>query len=88
MTQSLIRLHDVQRRTGYSKAWIYHLMSQESSPSVKLVLVPLLLLKVKLMTGSINALLNPARRFPDKEHREFRFCGCLRGVAFNIHRQQ
>ena len=36
MTQSLIRLHDVQRRTGYSKAWIYHLMSQESSPSVKI----------------------------------------------------
>ncbi|AWL69709.1 AlpA family transcriptional regulator [Serratia marcescens] len=37
MTQSLIRLHDVQRRTGYSKAWIYHLMSQgKFPPSVKI----------------------------------------------------
>ena len=36
MTQSLIRLHDVQRRTGYSKAWIYHLMSQGKFPIRKI----------------------------------------------------
>ncbi|MBE0149618.1 AlpA family transcriptional regulator [Serratia sp. PL7] len=35
--QSLIRLPDVQRRTGYSKAWIYRLMSQGKFPtSVKI----------------------------------------------------
>ncbi|MCE0280973.1 AlpA family phage regulatory protein, partial [Klebsiella pneumoniae] len=27
MSQSLIRLPEVQRRTGYSKAWIYRLMA-------------------------------------------------------------
>ncbi|MFW5390797.1 AlpA family transcriptional regulator [Yersinia sp. 2544 StPb PI] len=32
-TQSLIRLSEVQRRTGYSKAWIYRLMSQGRFPS-------------------------------------------------------
>lgn len=37
MSQSLIRLSDVQRRTGYSKAWIYRLMSQGKFPaSVKI----------------------------------------------------
>ncbi|HGM5433558.1 TPA: helix-turn-helix transcriptional regulator [Serratia marcescens] len=37
MPQSLIRLPDVQRRTGYSKAWIYRLMSQGKFPaSVKI----------------------------------------------------
>ncbi|HGW3590675.1 TPA: helix-turn-helix transcriptional regulator [Serratia marcescens] len=37
MPQSLIRLSDVQRRTGYSKAWIYRLMSQGKFPaSVKI----------------------------------------------------
>ncbi|MDI3441650.1 AlpA family transcriptional regulator [Erwinia sp. V90_4] len=35
--QSLIRLSEVQRRTGYSKAWIYRLMSQKRFPtSVKI----------------------------------------------------
>lgn len=35
--QSLIRLPEVQRRTGYSKAWIYRLMSQGKFPtSVKI----------------------------------------------------
>ncbi|NLU14763.1 MAG: AlpA family transcriptional regulator [Serratia liquefaciens] len=35
--QSFIRLPDVQRRTGYSKAWIYRLMSQGKFPtSVKI----------------------------------------------------
>lgn len=35
--QSLIRLTEVQRRTGYSKAWIYRLMSQGKFPtSVKI----------------------------------------------------
>ncbi|WP_261640053.1 helix-turn-helix transcriptional regulator [Erwinia mallotivora] len=32
MTTTLIRLPEVQRRTGYSKAWIYRLMSQERFP--------------------------------------------------------
>lgn len=37
MTQSLIRLSEVLRRTGYSKAWIYRLMSQEKFPkSIKI----------------------------------------------------
>ncbi|HHQ4305296.1 helix-turn-helix transcriptional regulator [Serratia fonticola] len=37
MSKSLIRLPDVQRRTGYSKAWIYRLMSQGKFPtSVKI----------------------------------------------------
>ncbi|MBC3249395.1 AlpA family transcriptional regulator [Serratia fonticola] len=37
MTNTLIRLPDVQRRTGYSKAWIYRLMSQGKFPtSVKI----------------------------------------------------
>lgn len=37
MSKSLIRLSDVQRRTGYSKAWIYRLMSQGKFPaSVKI----------------------------------------------------
>lgn len=37
MPQKLIRLPDVQRRTGYSKAWIYRLMSQGKFPaSVKI----------------------------------------------------
>ncbi|EPR1089491.1 TPA: helix-turn-helix transcriptional regulator [Serratia marcescens] len=34
---SLIRLSEVQRRTGYSKAWLYRLMSQGKFPtSVKI----------------------------------------------------
>jgi Predicted transcriptional regulator len=37
MSSSLIRLSEVQRRTGYSKAWIYRLMSQNRFPqSVKI----------------------------------------------------
>lgn len=37
MPQSLIRLPEVQRRTSYSKAWIYRLMSQGKFPaSVKI----------------------------------------------------
>ncbi|MGM7819959.1 helix-turn-helix transcriptional regulator [Yersinia enterocolitica] len=36
-SQSLIRLPEVQRRTGYSKAWIYRLISQRRFPqSVKI----------------------------------------------------
>lgn len=30
---SFIRLPEVQRRTGYSKAWIYRLISQKRFPS-------------------------------------------------------
>lgn len=37
MSNTLIRLAEVQRRTGYSKAWIYRLMSQKRFPtSVKI----------------------------------------------------
>ncbi|MEH5013186.1 AlpA family transcriptional regulator [Phytobacter diazotrophicus] len=37
MQQTLIRLSDVQRRTGYSKAWIYRLISNGKFPaSVKI----------------------------------------------------
>lgn len=37
MSQSFIRLSEVQRRTGYSKAWIYRLMSLKRFPtSVKI----------------------------------------------------
>ncbi|HDL7644940.1 TPA: AlpA family transcriptional regulator [Yersinia enterocolitica] len=32
MANSFIRLPDVQRRTGYSKAWIYRLIKQERFP--------------------------------------------------------
>ena len=32
MTQSLIRFSEVQRRTGYSKAWIYRLSSEHRFP--------------------------------------------------------
>ncbi|HID9092897.1 TPA: helix-turn-helix transcriptional regulator [Enterobacter mori] len=30
---SLIRFHEVQKRTGYSKAWLCRLMSQDKFPS-------------------------------------------------------
>lgn len=33
MSHSLIRLSEVQRRTGHSKAWLYRLMSQGKFPS-------------------------------------------------------
>lgn len=33
MSNTLIRLPEVQRRTGYSKAWIYRLISQGRFPS-------------------------------------------------------
>lgn len=33
MSQSLIRLPEVQRRIGYSKAWIYRLMAEQRFPS-------------------------------------------------------
>ncbi|XUU49132.1 helix-turn-helix transcriptional regulator [Serratia nematodiphila] len=33
MSQNLIRLSKVQRKTGYSKAWIYRLMSQGKFPA-------------------------------------------------------
>lgn len=37
MSKSLIRFSEVQRRTGYSKAWIYRLMSHGKFPkSVKI----------------------------------------------------
>lgn len=45
---SLIRLSEVQRRTGYSKAWIYRLISQGRFPKqVKLEVGQLLLLSLK-----------------------------------------
>lgn len=37
MSQSFIRLSEVQRRTGYSKAWIYRLLKEQRFPqSVKI----------------------------------------------------
>ncbi|EPS5423209.1 TPA: helix-turn-helix transcriptional regulator [Raoultella planticola] len=33
MSHNLIRLPEVQRRTGYSKAWIYRLMREQRFPS-------------------------------------------------------
>ncbi|UCQ23736.1 AlpA family transcriptional regulator [Edwardsiella tarda] len=37
MSQSLIRLSEVQRRTGYSKAWIYRLLKENRFPqSIKI----------------------------------------------------
>lgn len=33
MSNSLIRLPEVQRRTGYSKAWIYRLLKEERFPA-------------------------------------------------------
>lgn len=33
MSQSLIRFAEVQKRTGYSKAWLYRLMSEKRFPS-------------------------------------------------------
>lgn len=37
MSHSLIRLAEVQKRTGYSKAWIYHLLKDNRFPkSVKI----------------------------------------------------
>ena len=33
MSNTLRRLPEVQRRTGYSKAWIYRLISQDRFPS-------------------------------------------------------
>ena len=33
MSQSLIRLSEVQRRTGYSKAWIYRLLKEVRFPA-------------------------------------------------------
>ncbi|MEP8949883.1 AlpA family transcriptional regulator [Enterobacter asburiae] len=34
MSQSLIRFAEVQKRTGYSKAWLYRLMSEKRFPAV------------------------------------------------------
>lgn len=37
MSQSLIRLSEVQKRIGYSKAWIYRLLKEKRFPqSVKI----------------------------------------------------
>lgn len=37
MSKNLIRLPEVQRRTGYSKAWIYRLLKESRFPkSVKI----------------------------------------------------
>lgn len=41
MSQSFIRLSEVQRRTGYSKPWLYRFMSQgKSRPPSKSDLAP------------------------------------------------
>lgn len=37
MSHSLIRLSEVQKRTGYSKAWIYRLLKENRfPPSIKI----------------------------------------------------
>ncbi|MEH6371733.1 MULTISPECIES: helix-turn-helix transcriptional regulator [Pectobacterium] len=33
MAQSLIRFAEVQKRTGYSKAWLYRLMNEQRFPA-------------------------------------------------------
>ncbi|ASY77957.1 MULTISPECIES: helix-turn-helix transcriptional regulator [Pectobacterium] len=33
MSNNLIRLPEVQRRTGYSKAWLYRLMKEQRFPA-------------------------------------------------------
>lgn len=33
MSKSLIRFSEVQKRTGYSKAWLYRLMSEQRFPA-------------------------------------------------------
>lgn len=33
MSQSLIRFSEVQKRTGYSKPWLYRLMSEQRFPA-------------------------------------------------------
>jgi len=33
MSKSLIRIEEVQRRTGYSKAWIYRLLKEKRFPA-------------------------------------------------------
>ncbi|MHA1092240.1 helix-turn-helix transcriptional regulator [Enterobacter ludwigii] len=33
MSENLIRLPEVQRRTGYSKAWLYRLMADKRFPA-------------------------------------------------------
>lgn len=33
MSQSFIRLSEVMRRTGYSKAWIYRLLKEQRFPA-------------------------------------------------------
>lgn len=32
MSNTLIRFHEAQRRTGYSKAWLYRLISEHRFP--------------------------------------------------------
>lgn len=63
MSQSFIRLSEVQRRTGYSKAWIYRLIKEQRFPqSVKIEADQLRLLKVKLKNGLISASLSRVAR--------------------------
>ncbi len=58
--QSLIRLPEVLKRTGFGKAWIYRLISEGRFPApLRSVFVPLLLSRVKLTSG-FNQLSNQA----------------------------
>lgn len=66
MSQSLIRMPETMRRTGYGRAWIYKLIAQGRFPKpVKLARERLLSLRVKLTSGLISVLRNHAEQLPD-----------------------
>lgn len=52
MSDKFIRFAEVERRTGFCRAWIYHLIAQGEFPRpIKTGNVPYLLLKERLMPG-------------------------------------
>ena len=63
MSLKFIRLSEVQRRTGYSKAWLYRLMSQKKFPaSVKIGSRSIAFIESE-MNGLISASLNRVVRW-------------------------
>ena len=55
MSLKFIRLSEVQRRTGYSKAWLYRLMSQKKFPaSVKIGSRSIAFIENGLISASLN----------------------------------
>lgn len=70
MSQSFIRLSEVLRRTGYSKAWIYRLLKEKRFPQpVKIGSRSIAFVEMKLMNGLTNALLNHVVRWPDAKRK-------------------